>query len=103
LLFYIKSSFFLSKYIDSNSIECEITPANKKNLYEMVSARDNYREKPLNSLRENSQSNYNTLEENTRKSTRDYTSREEDLESEEENWGWLDNSIKNLNVRMNNH
>lgn len=70
----------------------------------MVSARDHYtsREKPLNSLRnETGLSNYHTGDETNRRSTRDYTSREEDLESEEENWGWLDNSIKNLKVRMN--
>ena len=87
---------FISKYIDNNSIDNEITPANKKMLYEKVSARGD--KKNLYSVGEE----YNTISEQ-RRSTKDYTSREEELGDEEEieDIRWLDNSIKNLNVRMN--
>lgn len=45
----------------------------------------------------------NNSEYNTIKSTREYNSKEEEIIEDEEieDMCWLDNSIKNLNVRMN--
>lgn len=44
-------------------------------------------------------SEYNTISDQ-RRSTKDYTSREEELVDDEDDMCWLDNSIKNLHVRM---
>ena len=56
----------------------------------MVSARG---DKKINT------SEYNTISDQ-RKSTKAYTSREEELAEDEDDMCWLDNSIKNLHVRM---